>query len=70
MRGRDDEALSVLGRLHARGDTTDSFVVAEHREILQQVALEREETRDAWTQLFTNKSNFRRLFLGISLQFR
>ena len=70
MRGRDEEALFVLARLHAHGDINDSFVVAEHREILQQVALEKEETRDAWTLLFTSKSNFRRLLLGVALQFR
>lgn len=70
MKGRDQEALLVLARLHAHGDINDTFVVSEHAEILQQVAVEREETRDAWTQLFTIKSNFRRLFLGVALQFR
>ncbi|KAI0074444.1 general substrate transporter [Panus rudis PR-1116 ss-1] len=69
MQGRDQEALLVLARLHAHGDVNDSFVIAEHREILEQVALEKEETRDAWTLLFTSKSNFRRLLLGIALQF-
>lgn len=70
MRGRNEDALLVLARLHAHGDINDSFVIAEHREILKQVALEKEETRDAWTLLFTSKSNFRRLLLGIALQFR
>ncbi|KAK7684535.1 hypothetical protein QCA50_012482 [Cerrena zonata] len=69
MRGRNEEALLVLARLHAHGDVNDTFVVAEHREILKQVALEQEETRDAWTLLFTTKSNFRRLLLGVALQF-
>lgn len=70
MRGRNEEALLVLARLHAHGDVNDTFVVAEHHEILKQVALEQEETRDAWTLLFTTKSNFRRLLLGVALQFR
>ncbi|PSR76768.1 hypothetical protein PHLCEN_2v8220 [Hermanssonia centrifuga] len=69
MKGRSEEALQVLGRLHAHGDTTDPFVVAEHREILEQIRIEAEETRDAWVQLFTIKSNLRRLLLGIALQF-
>ena len=60
----------MLARLHAHGDIYDSFVVSEHREILAQVAIEQQETRDAWTQLFTIKSNFRRLVLGVSIQFR
>lgn len=70
MKGREHEALLVLARLHAHGDINDPFVVAEHREIVEQVAVEAEETRDAWTQLFTKPSNLRRLFLGIALQFR
>ena len=70
MKGRDEEALRVLARLHAHGDIYDSFVVSEHKEILSQVQIERQETRDAWTQLFTVKSNFRRLLLGIAIQFR
>ncbi|TCD71898.1 hypothetical protein EIP91_000030 [Steccherinum ochraceum] len=68
MRGRDQEALQVLARLHARGDVRDSFVVAEHREIFNQVAIEKEQTRGAWVQLYTNKSIRRRLVLGIALQ--
>ncbi|KIP07315.1 hypothetical protein PHLGIDRAFT_127752 [Phlebiopsis gigantea 11061_1 CR5-6] len=69
MKGRDAQALQVLARLHSRGDENDPFVVAEHQEILEQVRIEKEETRDAWVQLFTNKSNLRRLFLGVALQF-
>ena len=70
MKGRNEEALLVLGRLHAHGDVTDPFVVSEHKEILEQVRLEREETRDAWRQLFSIPSNFRRLVLGVAIQFR
>ena len=70
MKGRYQDSLQVLARLHAHGDIHDSFVVSEHKEILAQVQLEQQETRDAWTQLFTVKSNFRRLILGIAIQFR
>lgn len=70
MKGRDEEALHVLARLHAHGNVHDPFVVSEHKEILAQVQIERLETRDAWAQLFTVKSNFRRLVLGVSIQFR
>ncbi len=70
MKGRNEEALLVLARLHAHGDVHDTFVVSEHKEILAQVQLERQETRNAWSQLFLVKSNFRRLVLGIALQFR
>lgn len=70
MKGRNEEALHVLARLHAHGDIHDTFVVSEHKEILAQVQLERQETRNAWSQLFLVKSNFRRLVLGVALQFR
>lgn len=70
MKGRDQEALEILARLHAHGDVTDTFVVTEHREILEDVRNEKLITQDAWVQLFTNPSNFRRLFLGVALQFR
>ncbi|KAI1794399.1 general substrate transporter [Ganoderma leucocontextum] len=69
MKDRNEEALWVLARLHAHGDIDDPFVISEHREILAQVQLERQETRDAWTQLFTVKSNFRRVLLGVAIQF-
>ncbi|RPD75600.1 general substrate transporter [Lentinus tigrinus ALCF2SS1-7] len=69
MKDRNEEALRVLARLHAHGDIHDSFVVSEHREILAQVQIERQETRDAWAQLFLVKSNFRRLLLGVAIQF-
>lgn len=70
MKDRNQEALFVLARLHAHGDIHDPFVVSEHKEILAQVQVERQETRDAWAQLFLVKSNFRRLLLGVAIQFR
>jgi hypothetical protein len=69
MHGRDEEALVVLARLHAHGNVDDPFVRAEHREIVEQVAVERLETADAFVQLLTIPSNRRRLFLGVALQF-
>ncbi|KAK9900210.1 general substrate transporter [Cystobasidium minutum MCA 4210] len=67
-KGRNEEALQTLARLHARGDTNDPLVQAEYEEI--QIAL-REEHSDENTvkQLFTNKAYFRPLLLGIALQF-
>ena len=70
MKGRNEEALHILARLHAHGDIHDPFVVNEHKEILAQVRVEQQETRNAWAQLFLVKSNFRRLVLGVAIQFR
>ncbi|PIL23391.1 MFS general substrate transporter [Ganoderma sinense ZZ0214-1] len=69
MKDRNEEALWVLARLHAHGDIHDPFVVSEHKEILAQVQVEQQESRDAWAQLFAVKSNFRRLLLGVAIQF-
>ncbi|KAJ8481900.1 hypothetical protein ONZ51_g5695 [Trametes cubensis] len=69
MKGRNEEALHILARLHAHGDIHDPFVVNEHKEILAQVRVEQQETRNAWAQLFLVKSNFRRLVLGVAIQF-
>lgn len=70
MKGRTDDALHVLARLHAHGDITDAFVVAEHREIMAQIEIERAEaTYGSWRQIFLDRANFRRVFLGVALQF-
>ncbi|KDQ49680.1 hypothetical protein JAAARDRAFT_616077 [Jaapia argillacea MUCL 33604] len=69
MQGRSDECHAVLARLHARGDLNDPFVIAEHREIIENVELEKKITQNAWSQLFTSRSNLRRLILGVALQF-
>ncbi|TFK46300.1 general substrate transporter [Heliocybe sulcata] len=69
MKGRNTEVLQVLARLHAHGDPTDPFVIAEYREIIDQVSLEKQLTQNAWSQLFLNPSNLRRLLLGVALQF-
>ncbi|EPQ53327.1 general substrate transporter [Gloeophyllum trabeum ATCC 11539] len=69
MKGRNQEVLQVLARLHAHGDVNDTFVVAEYQEITHQVELEKQFTQNAWSQLLTNPSNLRRLILGVALQF-
>lgn len=72
MKGRDDECLHVLARLHAHGNQNDTFVQAEFAEITHQVheeALRAQTHAAAWSQLFTVPNNLRRLVLGIALQF-
>jgi hypothetical protein len=69
MKGRDGEALEALARLHAHGDVQDTFVRAEYEEILAAVRRDQMEGTAAIGDLFTNKSLFRRLVLGIALQF-
>ncbi|KZO99447.1 general substrate transporter [Calocera viscosa TUFC12733] len=67
-KGRNEEALANLARLHAHGNTEDPFVVAELADINE--ALKREaEIGESWGELFFVPSNFRRLALGFVLQF-
>lgn len=67
-KGREEDCLKALARLHARGDVTDLFVVAEAAELKLAVEHER-NVKSGWLDLFTNPQNFRKIFLGVVLQF-
>ncbi|KAI0027416.1 general substrate transporter [Vararia minispora EC-137] len=68
-KGRKDECLATLARLHARGDIYDPFVQAEFLDIVTAVETEKTVRKGAWKQLVTSSSQFRRVMLGITLQF-
>lgn len=68
LKGREDEALVTLAKLHARGDTSDPFVLGEFHEM--QAKIREEGSIDqGWGQIFHNPQNFRRVMLGVILQF-
>lgn len=68
LKGREDEALVTLAKLHARGDTSDPFVLGEFHEM--QAKIREEASIDqGWGQIFHNPQNFRRVMLGVILQF-
>ncbi|CAE6440057.1 unnamed protein product [Rhizoctonia solani] len=69
MKGRHEEALLCLARLHANGDTSDTFVQSELADIEESIEKDRRESENAWSLLFFEPSNRRRLLLGIVLQF-
>lgn len=66
--GRREEALKSLARLHARGDTTDTFVLAELAEI-EQAVTDQKQKEAKWSRFLTDRQAQRKVFLGISLQF-
>ncbi|KAI1768610.1 MFS general substrate transporter [Hypoxylon sp. FL1150] len=70
-RGREPEALNVLARFHGHGDETNVLVVAEFREIKEQIAFEKEnsfQTLAAWWKAFlSDRANIRRGFILITL---
>lgn len=66
-KGRNDEAVRTLAKLHARGDENDAFVLAEYQAIRH--ALEDETVNSAsWQNVFSSRSKFRRVLLAVALQ--
>lgn len=68
IKGREEESLQTLARLHARGDTTDAFVVAEFHEMRESVRRE-QEVKTGWKQCFNEYQSVRKIMLGVILQF-
>lgn len=66
--GRPADGLRTLARLHAHGDENDTWVRAEYDQIQDAITFEHEHEAKSWTELFTDKSSFRRLFLACSIQ--
>ena len=66
--GKPDLGLQTLARLHAHGDTNDAWVQAEFQSIQDAVVFEHENEAKSYTELFKDKSSFRRLFLACALQ--
>jgi MFS family permease len=66
--GRLDEGLQTLARLHSGGDINDPWVQTEFDQIQTSIANEHEAEAKSYTELFTDPSCFRRLFLACSIQ--
>jgi len=83
IKGRSDEALLTLARLHARGNINDPVVVGEYTSIKTQLD-EAGAMDQSWgqvrttpflkggissRQIFRDSVNLRKVFYGIVLQF-
>lgn len=66
--GRADEGLQTLAKLHAHGDINDTWVRAEFDQIQERLEMEHEASAKSYSELFTDRSCFRRLWLAISVQ--
>ncbi|KPM34092.1 hypothetical protein AK830_g12482 [Neonectria ditissima] len=66
--GRVEEGLKTLARLHANGDVDDAWVRAEFDQIQDTITVEHEHEAKSYSELFTDRSSFRRLFLACALQ--
>ncbi|OQE39140.1 hypothetical protein PENCOP_c007G03414 [Penicillium coprophilum] len=61
---RWEEAVNVLARLHAKGNTLDPIVIAQATEIREKLELERQYESTSWSELF-NSRNIVRVHCGI-----
>lgn len=70
LKGKTELGLKTLAKLHSNGDIADAFVLSEFA--LIQADVDKEIANKAipmWKLVFSNKSNFRRIFMAITLQF-
>ena len=58
----------MLAKLHAHGNENDTWVRAEFAQIQETIAAEHEIEVKSYTELFTSRSNFRRLLICCALQ--
>lgn len=66
--GRPDEGLKTLAKLHANGNVDDPWVRAEFDQIQESITFEHENSAKSYSELFTDRSCFRRLFLACAIQ--
>ncbi|KEZ42102.1 hypothetical protein SAPIO_CDS6339 [Scedosporium apiospermum] len=60
---RLEEALQVLIKYHANGDSNDPFVHAEFAEIQETIRLEKESSKESWLVLVQTPGNRKRMLL-------
>lgn len=58
---RHEEALAILVEYHGEGDPDSAFVAAEFFQIRETLRLEKEASTQPWRELFTGKTNVRRV---------
>jgi MFS family permease len=67
-KGKTEEGLKTLARLHSAGDVDDAWVLAEHQQIQESVALEAELEAKSYIELFHARANFRRVVIACAIQ--
>jgi len=67
---RDAEAIEILGKYHANGNTSDPLVVLEYQEIREALILEKEMAGEvSYLTLFRSSGNLKRMRIIIALGF-
>ena len=68
-KGRNEDALRVLARVHANGDQDDEYVQAEYQEIREKFEWEQSLTKPSYFALLFSRKYARRTYIGIGAQF-
>lgn len=66
--GHVERGQQTLARLHANGDQSDPWILAELEQIKSEVALEKETHQPNFHSWITDASNFRRIMLACAMQ--
>ncbi|EMD62543.1 hypothetical protein COCSADRAFT_146431 [Bipolaris sorokiniana ND90Pr] len=67
-KGKSEQGLRNLAKLHANGNESDTWVMAEYQQIQEAISFERENSAKSYGELFKDRSCFRRLFLACAIQ--
>ncbi|KAG2227453.1 hypothetical protein INT45_007478 [Circinella minor] len=68
LKGRTDEALETLAKLHANGDVNDPYVRKEFDEIMEQISFEEKNAMKTYREVFRSPSTRKRVFLAMGIQ--
>lgn len=68
-KGRDEEALKVLGDVHANGNQQDELVQLEYNEIRDTIRMEQELKNGSWKELVATRGNRHRLIILLTAGF-
>jgi len=63
-----EKGLQTLANLHAHGDKTNEYVLAEYNLILEQTEAEHLNPANGYTQLFSSRANIRRVIMTTMIQ--
>ncbi|CEN60235.1 hypothetical protein ASPCAL02676 [Aspergillus calidoustus] len=66
--GQEAKGLNVLAQLHANGNESDPWVLAEFEQIKHSLGAEHEVQAKSYLDLFRSMSSFRRLLIAVALQ--
>ncbi|WVF69435.1 hypothetical protein IAT40_004212 [Kwoniella sp. CBS 6097] len=67
IKGRQEDSLRALARLHASGNVEDAFVQGEFMEMRSKVT-EEASMQASWSDIFRNRTNARKVLTGVILQ--